>query len=169
MSHKKFGPDRFSRFDVHWIQTDKQTDKPNLHIDIDTNIKMNKELYYTVQKDKLVLFSYGLVTRSNALWETVKPINVAVRMKTEMFSSNLHIPIRTEFRNKILFSFFSSSFFKLKLWRVKSWIEFYHSINEVHLKITHILQLGLLIVFKNDRNSKCFWKRTTRFKLSKNE
>ena len=25
MSHKKFGPDRFSRFDVHWIQTDRQT------------------------------------------------------------------------------------------------------------------------------------------------
>ena len=36
MSHKKFGPDRFSRFDVYWIQTDrqtdKQTDKPNLYI-----------------------------------------------------------------------------------------------------------------------------------------
>ena len=27
MSHKKFGPDRFSRFDVYWIQTDRQTDK----------------------------------------------------------------------------------------------------------------------------------------------
>ena len=27
MSHKKFGPDRFSRFDVYWIQTDKQTNK----------------------------------------------------------------------------------------------------------------------------------------------
>ena len=25
MSHKKFGPDRFSRFDVYWIQTDTQT------------------------------------------------------------------------------------------------------------------------------------------------
>ena len=25
MSHKKFGPDRFSRFDVYWIQTNKQT------------------------------------------------------------------------------------------------------------------------------------------------
>ena len=39
MSHKKFGPDRFSRFDVYWIQTDKQTDrqtdKPNLYIDLD--------------------------------------------------------------------------------------------------------------------------------------
>jgi len=41
MSHKKLGPDRFSRFDVYWIQTDrqtnkltnKQTDKPNLYIE----------------------------------------------------------------------------------------------------------------------------------------
>ena len=38
MSQKKFGPDRFSRFDVYWIQankqTYKQTDKPNLYIDV---------------------------------------------------------------------------------------------------------------------------------------
>ena len=27
MSHKKFGPDRFSRFDVYWIQTDRQTNR----------------------------------------------------------------------------------------------------------------------------------------------
>ena len=27
MSHKKFGPDRFSRFDVYWIQTDRKTDR----------------------------------------------------------------------------------------------------------------------------------------------
>ena len=33
MSHKKFGPDRFSLFDVYWIQANKQTDKPNLYID----------------------------------------------------------------------------------------------------------------------------------------
>ena len=41
MTHKKFGPGRFSRFDVYWIQTnkqtskqtDRQTDKPNLYID----------------------------------------------------------------------------------------------------------------------------------------
>ena len=31
--NKKFGPDRFSCFDVYWIQTNKQTDKPNLYID----------------------------------------------------------------------------------------------------------------------------------------
>ena len=41
MSHKKFGPDRFSRFDVYWIQTNKKTNrqtdrqaKPNLYIDL---------------------------------------------------------------------------------------------------------------------------------------
>ena len=33
MSHKKFGPDRLGRFDVYWIQTNRQTDKPNLYID----------------------------------------------------------------------------------------------------------------------------------------
>ena len=33
MSHTKFGPDRFSRFDVYWIQTNRQTDKPNLYIE----------------------------------------------------------------------------------------------------------------------------------------
>jgi len=27
MSQKKFGPDRFSRFDVYWIQTNRQTNK----------------------------------------------------------------------------------------------------------------------------------------------
>ena len=39
MSHKKFGPDRFSRFDVYWIQTNKQTDKPNIYIDIRFNLQ----------------------------------------------------------------------------------------------------------------------------------
>jgi len=37
MSHKKIGPYRFSRFDVYWIQTNKQTDKrpdkPNSYLD----------------------------------------------------------------------------------------------------------------------------------------
>ena len=37
MSHNKFGPDRFSLFDVYWIQTNKQTNRQtdmlNLYID----------------------------------------------------------------------------------------------------------------------------------------
>ena len=46
MFHKKFGPDRFSRFDVYWIQTNKQTDKPNLYIDVYGHI--NYEYIYTL-------------------------------------------------------------------------------------------------------------------------
>jgi len=34
MSHTKFGPNRFSRFDIYWIQTDKQADKQSIYIDI---------------------------------------------------------------------------------------------------------------------------------------
>ena len=57
MSHKKFGPDRFSRFDVYWIQTDKQTnkqtdkqtDKPNLYIDYEK---------YTVQSTYIFKETY---------------------------------------------------------------------------------------------------------------
>ena len=50
-SHKKFGPDRFSRFDVYWIQTnrqtDKQTDKPNLYIDVrSTSLILNLKTNY---------------------------------------------------------------------------------------------------------------------------
>ena len=37
MSHKKFGPDRFSRFDVYWIQTNKQTNKQTSQIYIQIN------------------------------------------------------------------------------------------------------------------------------------
>ena len=44
MSQKKIGPDRFSRFDVYWIQTDrhpdKHHDKPNLYIDM-TNMDLS--------------------------------------------------------------------------------------------------------------------------------
>ena len=46
MSHKKCGPDRFSRFDVYWIQTNKQTPKqtpkPTLYIDRDLGIPIEK-------------------------------------------------------------------------------------------------------------------------------
>ena len=52
MFHKKFGPDRFSRFDVYWIQTDIQTnktDKPNLYID------SPKSLTFSDIKDVLIV------------------------------------------------------------------------------------------------------------------
>ena len=47
MSHKKFGPDRFSRFDVYWIQTNKrnrQTDRQTSQIYIDVLIFKDRTL-----------------------------------------------------------------------------------------------------------------------------
>jgi hypothetical protein len=35
-----------------------------------------------------------VVVRDNAPWETVKPINVAVKKKTELFSSTLILPAK---------------------------------------------------------------------------
>ena len=32
-SHKKIGPDQFSRFDVYWSHTNRQTDKQSINID----------------------------------------------------------------------------------------------------------------------------------------
>ena len=61
MSHKKFGPDRFSRFDVYWIQTnkqtdkqtDRQTDKPNLYID--------KQKIFLQQEKAQICFTFTLI------------------------------------------------------------------------------------------------------------
>jgi len=33
-SYTKYGPDWFSRFDVYWIQTDRQADKQSIDIDM---------------------------------------------------------------------------------------------------------------------------------------
>ena len=50
-SHTKFWPHRFSRFDVYWKQTNKQTDwdKPNLYIDVDImlNILESENMSYS--------------------------------------------------------------------------------------------------------------------------
>jgi len=34
-SRKNIGPDQFSRFDVYWIQTNRETDKLSIHTYID--------------------------------------------------------------------------------------------------------------------------------------
>jgi len=78
-SHIKFGPDRFSCFDVYWIQTDKQTDrqakyifrlynfqgllnllKPSIDtLDLQVVLKSNE----TIKLKKGKMFSYFSVTR----------------------------------------------------------------------------------------------------------
>ena len=45
-SHVKFGPDQFSRFDVYWIQTDRQTNKAYIEICIEfIYVDINKVKY----------------------------------------------------------------------------------------------------------------------------
>ena len=38
--HKKFGHNRFRRFHIYWIQTNKQTDELNLYIDIQPKVNI---------------------------------------------------------------------------------------------------------------------------------
>ena len=81
MSHKKFGPDRYSRVDVYWMQTNKQTDNPNLYTDkfvlknfifdflLRTECKKNasysveKKLEYPIQK----LLAQGIMLHADQL------------------------------------------------------------------------------------------------------
>jgi len=56
MSHKKFGPDRFSRFDVYWIQTDRH---PNRQTNKQTNRRakfINRYMPKTLELDRSVVY-----------------------------------------------------------------------------------------------------------------
>ena len=74
MSHKKFGPDRFSRFDIYGIQTDrqtpKQTDKPNLYRFKYLTMKLKKFIDF-IQKifslNKQNIFKLGNQIKSNQI------------------------------------------------------------------------------------------------------
>ena len=46
MSHTKFGPDRFSRLDVYWIQTNRQTNKVYIDKERLTRVWTNKLLAF---------------------------------------------------------------------------------------------------------------------------
>ena len=67
MSHKKFGPDRFSRFDVYWIQTDRQTDKPNLYID---------DMWLDLSCPIWIICELPLLSVLNNLWSTSLVLSV---------------------------------------------------------------------------------------------
>ena len=58
MSHKKFGPDRFSRFDVYWIQTDRQTDKQTNKQTSQIYILINKWVFweYSIKRGQMEYF-----------------------------------------------------------------------------------------------------------------
>ena len=85
MSHKKFGPDRFSSFDVFWQtdrqtnkQTPKQTDKPNLYIEewdichflngIFSFLPLNEILKRL--RSKIIFFDFGIKQQPKVLNNT---------------------------------------------------------------------------------------------------
>ena len=57
MSHKKFGPDRFSRFDAYWLQTNKQTDRQtNRQAKFIYRYRLDKDLYLATFKKKQLCY-----------------------------------------------------------------------------------------------------------------
>ena len=74
MSHKKFGPDRFSRFDVYWIQTNKQTPKQTdrqAKFIYRRKITVGLSVEHTFLKTNIYPRNVGLVVGSldNCCWE----------------------------------------------------------------------------------------------------
>ena len=80
MSHKKFGADRFSRFDVYWIQTNKQTN---------TNTSR--------QTDRQAKFIYRLLYRKpnqiNFIQEKKSFLNFRMQVVTFVFEGNADVVI----------------------------------------------------------------------------
>ena len=82
MSHKKFGPDRFSRFDVYWIQTDrqtnKQTDKPRyVCFTIKHFLSSNKAIWKFSSQLNLVYFVL-ILELSNTFFEKLVPFRLFI-------------------------------------------------------------------------------------------
>ena len=80
-SHTKFGPDRFSRFDVYWIQTNK-------HPQTDTQTSKVYIYVYTSQISMyIVLHERGKATSPTQLPNLILPICGSARPHSFRFSS----------------------------------------------------------------------------------
>jgi len=99
MSHKNFRPDRFSRFDVYWIQTNRQTnkqtnrqtDKPNLYVDEFYKLNQYKFLHIYVHLSDLILFeekySYFFVFNFNNLF-WIRGVGTSSRIQIKRYINN---------------------------------------------------------------------------------
>ena len=100
MSHKKFRPDRFSRFDVYWIQTNRQTNKQTDRqakficrwiLQIEPRHDLNKFLHIYVHLSDLILFeekySYFFVFNFNNLF-WIRGVGTSSRIQIKRYINN---------------------------------------------------------------------------------
>ena len=76
MSHKKFGPDRFSRFDVYWIKMDKQT-----------NQQIPRQAKYIYRRIINIIFFRRDFTADNLLW--IPKADLSARVIFQLFYKTL--------------------------------------------------------------------------------
>ena len=75
-SHTKFGPDRFSRFDVYWTQTNRPTSKQTSKVYIYISILLCLLCTLYMNKPIISLFMYtasGFLPRRGSLWFKILP------------------------------------------------------------------------------------------------
>ena len=74
---------------AHFSKDKEKTKKKTVHV---------KQTIHGVTDSKTDRYLFALITRTNDLWQTVKPINVAVKIKTELFApkSNPIVKVRAK-------------------------------------------------------------------------
>ena len=77
MSYTKFGPDRFSSFEVYWMQTDIQTDKPNLYIKMETG-----NTFFQNPLTKILFIFQKRFSRRESIKRDVGVCNKGKKLKT---------------------------------------------------------------------------------------
>ena len=70
MSHKKFGPDRFSRFDVYWILTNRQTDRQAKFIYRWNGVRLRVDIGMNLSRGEgASILSFLLLSGNSSRWE----------------------------------------------------------------------------------------------------
>ena len=81
---------------AHFSKDKEKTRKKSAHV---------KQTLHGLTDSKADRYLFAVITRTNDLWETVKPINVAVKIKTELFAPKSNPIVKV--RAKVSFCLFS--------------------------------------------------------------
>ena len=109
-----------------------------------------KQSLHGVTDSKTDRYLFSVITRTNDLWETVKPINVAVKIKTELFApkSNPIVKVRTASNTSGTPSraAISSVLLVSKSLFFPSWQNIYNQVNQFKLDLTSCKVFSLLLM-----------------------